>query len=142
MHDVHEAKAVQKKKTNWDSVVIGVVLFLPQLWILPSTIEFQKKSIVTTGEVVRLNAGRFHPEVAFVTRDGEKRSFSGSTAQATEVGDRVEVRYRPANPSDAEMNELFSLWGLHIIWTGVTGAIVILGFLGVAPDSRRRAKND
>ncbi|MDR5762537.1 DUF3592 domain-containing protein [Caballeronia sp. LZ035] len=128
-------KRFRKKKTNWDSVMIGVVLFLPQLWVLPSTIEFQKKSIVTTGEVVRLNAGRFHPEVAFVTRDGEKRSFAGSTLQATEIGDQVEVRYTRDKPWDAQMNEVFSLWGLHIFWTAVTAGFVVFGIFGVSPDT-------
>jgi hypothetical protein len=135
-------KRFSKKKTNWDSVMIGVIFFLPQLWIFPLTFEFQRNSIVTTGEVIRLNAGRFHPEVAFTTRDGEKRSFAGSTLQATEIGDRVEVRYTPDKPWDAQMNELFSMWGLHIIWTGVSAGLVVFGIFGVAPDAGRTARND
>lgn len=128
-----------RKRINWDTVIFGSVIFALQLLFLPSTIEFRLLSIVAIGEVVKLNAGGFHPEIEFTTRDGKKVSFAGSTTNRTEVGDRIEVRYRIDEPRHAEVNQIFSLYGLHFVPAFIGLVFMIGGMFGMKPDEGKRS---
>jgi len=133
---------IDRAKINWDAVIIGCAIFALQLPFLPSTLEFRLYSVVTWGEVVKLNAGGFHPEIEFTTNDGRRMSFPGSTTVRTEVGDRIEVRYRPSEPRDAMVNNVFSVWGTHVYITGFSLIFIIGGLYGMKPSSRGRGADD
>lgn len=131
-----------RKRINWDTVIFGSAFFLLQVPFLPSTIEFRLFSIVTVGEVVKLNAGGFHPEIEFTTRDGERVSFAGSTTTRAEVGDRIEVRYRLDTPRLAEVNNLFSIWGFNIFLTVFSAIFVVGGLFGMQLRENWRGGSD
>nr|WP_244849614.1 DUF3592 domain-containing protein [Caballeronia sp. SL2Y3] len=106
-------------------------MFCIQLSFLPNTIEFVRVSKVAFAEVVKLNAGGKHPEVAFTTSDGQRISVpTSSWFHSVDVGDKVEIRYDPRQPGNATMNTLFGVWSLHL-FCGVPAMVLILsGLLG------------
>ncbi|WP_213230202.1 DUF3592 domain-containing protein [Caballeronia sp. NK8] len=120
---------LDKSRINWLSVVIGVSISLFQLQFLPSTLEFVRNSQVTSGEVINPSSGH-HPEVTFRSVNGQAVIFSGSSLFIVDAGDRVEVRYVPGDERHARLNQIFSIWGVHIILTAVGLGFVLAGIGG------------
>ncbi|MFI8962166.1 DUF3592 domain-containing protein [Streptomyces sp. NPDC053493] len=81
-----------------------------------------------------------HPVVAFTPAGGSPtrfREFTGSNPPAYEVGERVEVLYRPDSPEDARIDGFAALWLLPLIFGGIGLVIVGVG-TGIALVARRR----
>ncbi|SAK54356.1 hypothetical protein AWB80_01977 [Caballeronia pedi] len=133
---------IDRSKINWDAIFVGCFCFVLQLPFLPSTLEFRLYSVVTYGTVVKLNAGGFHPEIEFTTSDGERVSFAGSTTVHTEVGDRVEIRYRLKDPYGAEVNNELSVWGIHTFLTAMAALFIIGGLYGMPLSRNWRGGSD
>lgn len=71
----------------------------------------------------RVNDGPVaYPVVEFTSAGGTQREFQGSTGSSPpsyEVGERVEVLYRPDSPEDARINGFASLWLLPLVFGGI-----------------------
>ena len=75
-------------------VVIGVGFLIAAAINVQLTREFMRTSIMVPGEVVKLNAGGYHPEIEFMTKSGEHVSYpQGGIVSKMAVGDRPQVRY-------------------------------------------------
>jgi hypothetical protein len=131
-----------RKKPNWLTVAFGAVMLLLQAPFLPESIQYQFFSVSAVGEVVRLNAGGFHPEVAFVTKSGERVSFAGSSAYRTEIGDRLEVHYREDEPRLARLNQIRDIWALEIFFTAFGSIFIVGGLFGMRLRTKWRDSND
>jgi hypothetical protein len=105
------------------------------------TRAFVAMSSVATGQVIGLeprescddeNDGRepvcrtlFAPRISFVAADGRTIEFVSSTAESPPAyaeGDRVQVRYPPDRPADAQVDAVTGLW----LGSIVTGAITLV----------------
>ncbi|WP_250517418.1 DUF3592 domain-containing protein [Caballeronia sp. INDeC2] len=134
----------RKRRINWYVVIQGVVLFCIQLPFLPPTIEFVRTSEVVSAKVIALNAGGKHPQVVFTTPDGQRISVPASSFfHSVEVGDTVEMRYDPREPQIAEMNTLFGVWGIQLVFGWLSACLILGGLLGLsAKGSEFEASND
>lgn len=119
------------------AVVIGICFFVAAAFVAQSTREFLRTSIVVPGQVVRLNAGGYHPQIEFVTRAGEPVSYpQGGILTRMKVGDRPEVRYSPDNPiPTATVNTFEAIWG-NTLFFGVLGVAFIVGGLLSLPSKK------
>lgn len=133
---------IKRRKPNWSTFAAGIAILLSQIPFIPSAYEFQTKSITAVGEVVRLNAGGFHPEVVFTTQNGERISIAGSSSYSTEVGDRIEVRYMPDTPKLAKINQIENIWGIEIYITAFSAIFIIGGLFGMRTYMNRQAESD
>jgi len=134
---------------------VGILMLVGAGYAYHNTNTFLKKSLKAEGTVIELMRSRskrrytnssgsvsrsskksYAPLVEFQTDDGNTVEFvssSSSNPPAYGEGDRVEVLYDPWEPTDAKINNFFSLWGLSGI-LGFMGAIfsaVSLGCYGV-----------
>lgn len=84
----------------------------------------------------------YAPEVRFTTAEGRDITFVSATSSSPpdhQVGDAVEVLYRPQDPAGARIHDWFSLWGLPTILGGMgTVFTVVGGGLAVATLRGRR----
>lgn len=133
---------IKRPKPNWHTVAGGVAVLLLQTPFIPSAYEFQTQSVTAIGEVVRLNAGGFHPEVVFTTQSGERISIAGSSSYPTDVGDRIEVRYMPDTPKLAKINQIENIWGIEIYITAFSAIFIIGGLFGMRAYLNRQAESD
>lgn len=81
-----------------------------------------------------------YPVVEFTPVDGTPRKFrdsAGSNPPAYEVGEQVEVLYRPDSPEDARIKGFLSLWLLPLIFGGIGLVFTGIG-TGIALATRRR----
>ena len=122
---------IDPKKWDWITVLIGVAVMSLGIQFGKQEVDFYLHSTMTLGDVVKLNQGGYHPEVAFTASNGERISFPGSSSYPVEVGDRIEVRYLQSDPrGNAKLNQPTKLFGALLIPTVVGGIIVILGIMG------------
>ncbi|KPJ32088.1 hypothetical protein BMUNKI379_25150 [Burkholderia multivorans] len=107
-------------------VVIGVGFLIAAAINVQLTREFMRTSIMVPGEVVKLNAGGYHPEIEFVTKAGERVSYpQGGIMSKMAVGDRLQVRYLAENPiPTARIDRFDSIWGNAVFF-----AVFGLGFI-------------
>lgn len=95
-----------------------------------STREFLRTAIPVPGEVVALNAGGGHPQVAFVTKTGERISYpQGGIISGMRVGDKVTVLYRPEAPSVKPTIDRFgAVWDVTLttLFIGIVGIVAAL----------------
>ncbi|MCC3773838.1 DUF3592 domain-containing protein [Streptomyces sp. UNOB3_S3] len=71
-----------------------------------------------------------YPVIEFTPADGTPRKFrdsAGSNPPSYEVGEQVEVLYRPGSPEDARIKGFLSLWLMPLIFGGIG-----LVFTGIA----------
>ncbi|WP_241012856.1 MULTISPECIES: DUF3592 domain-containing protein [Burkholderia] len=104
--------------------LLGVALLAGMAYSIVDTRAFLRKSEVANGEVVALNAGSSHPEIAFVTSVGEHISYAqGGLVFGMKVGDAVQVRYLASSPkTSATLDRFLAIWTVPIF----------LGFFGVS----------
>nr|WP_182550547.1 DUF3592 domain-containing protein [Phyllobacterium myrsinacearum] len=109
--------------------VIGAVLLIAAAVSAGMTLNFLGSSIVVPGDVVALNAGGSHPQIAFVTKTGEQVSYpQGGLVFGSKVGDRVEVRYRTDSPKQsATLNQFGAIWTVTIVLAGLGAGFVFTG---------------
>lgn len=86
----------------------------------------------------------YKPLVRFVTDRGQEVVFStnsSSNPPGFSVGEKVEVFYQPANPTEAKINTVFQLWGGPLIIGGLGSIFFAIGFAMImfAVVGKRRA---
>ena len=70
------------------------------------------------------------PVVEFYTEDGTKMLFKSELETAKrkyKIGDKVEVIYNPADPTEAEINKFAERNFLHLFLMGVGALLIIVG---------------
>ncbi|ALX16116.1 hypothetical protein P350_18290 [Burkholderia cepacia JBK9] len=98
-------------------LLIGIALYAQ------STREFLRTSVVVPGRVIKLNAGKHHPEIAFTTLAGEHVEYAQGGLVSEQDGATVEVRYAPDEPRmTAQLNTFGAIWGDVLIF-GAMGAV-------------------
>jgi Protein of unknown function (DUF3592) len=112
---------------------VGAVLALHAARGLVRRRAFLAQSVLAEGRVVGFRRQReggserdsFFPQIEFHTQAGHPVRFeseTGSESPSLCVGDVVRVRYRADAPNEAELDEIFTLWGLPLL-LGALGAI-------------------
>ena len=108
--------------------VVGAALLALSLVGLVSEWRFGQRASSAPGEVVRLNAGGSHPEIRFVTEDGQTVEYpQNGLVGGYRTGDRVTVLYDPADPHRAVVDRFGARYG----FAGL-GGILAAAFLMVA----------
>ncbi|MGO4449725.1 DUF3592 domain-containing protein [Phyllobacterium sp. TAF24] len=109
--------------------IIGVAFLVAAAISTGMTLRFIRSSIVVPADVVALNAGGSHPQIAFVTRNGEQISYpQGGLVFSAKVGDHVEVRYLADSPKQsATLNQFGAIWSLTILLAGLGVGFVFTG---------------
>jgi hypothetical protein len=120
---------------NEGSTMFGIVTtlvvggaFLPgALFSALSTRAFLQTSVVVPGKVVSLNAGGSHPQIAFVTRQGETVSYpQGGCIYGMTMGQNVSVRYAEARPrTGARIDAFGAIWSNTIALAAIGGIAVL-----------------
>lgn len=122
--------------------MIGVAALVGMAFAIVGTNSFIKQSSVTSGEIIDIvtrtskdsdgNTTRSHyPVVRFNDATGNAVEFesSTSTSSRTGIGEHVQVRYIPDNPSKARISSSFlDMWGVSLM-LGIFG--VVFAGLGV-----------
>lgn len=114
-------------------VVCGVVAFRTRAFLADSSsASGQVIQLVSRQSCSQDDDGRdrncttvYAPRVRFTTADGQQIVFVSGTASSPpsyEVGDRVDIRYRSNDPSDARIDSVTGVW----IATIITGGIALL----------------
>lgn len=108
--------------------VLGACMLVAAALTARSTSEFLRASIVVPGRVIKLNAGRHHPEIAFTTLAGEHVEYAQGGDVSVEDGAAVEVRYTPDAPRmSARMNTFGAIWGTALTIGGMGGVFFSCG---------------
>lgn len=119
------------KRINWLTIGIAVTILLSFGQFSLSNIRFFLRSTVTSGVVVKLNHGGYHPQVIFTTDKGERISFPGSSSYPVEIGDRLEVRYERSQPlKTAILNQKTQMFGGDVLMLVIVCTFTILGLRG------------
>lgn len=88
-----------------------------------NTIDFLDEAQRTTGIVTGYDAQRdsdsvaYYPKIRFSSGSGEEIEFvsdSGSNSKSYEVGEPIEVLYRPQDPKDARRSRFLDVWFLTV----------------------------
>jgi hypothetical protein len=128
---------INKKKVCWDTLLIGILIWVAETPFIPPIYEFVRSSSTATGTVVRLNAGGKHPQIEFTANNGQRVTFSGSSfLHFTEIGEQVDVRYNPARPGQAFIDGIWSIWGWSVIASAVGFILALAGLMGYKPFSK------
>jgi hypothetical protein len=120
--------------------VFGLGFAALALWTGLERHAFLRGAQVTSGEVVALNAGPFHPQIAFTTARGTRISYpQGGFIPPQRVGRQVQVRYRPDAPRlSPVLDHWGALWG-EVVLEGLLGSVfVLVGGRRLALGLRRR----
>jgi hypothetical protein len=105
---------------------------------------------LVSGTVVDLAASQsgdgttYRPIVQFKSKNGQTVTFESSTGSnpaSYSQGQRVEVFYRQTAPQDAEINDLFSLWGPPAICGTLGAAFFAFGGGFILTRTLRKRKN-
>jgi hypothetical protein len=127
------------KRIEWLTVLIGIGMLSIFGQFSYLELNFYVESTVTPGEVVKLNHGGYHPQVAFTTVTGERITFPGSTTYPVEVGDRLDVRYTSADPhAGVRVDQRSNLiWDIAPLMLAL--AVIVAGLLGksVLPNGKK-----
>lgn len=125
-------------------LVIGAILVAIGLLMGSSSIDLYSSGIKTEGTVTNMVARRdsptdmtdmsvsYYPVILFTTEGGtaiQYQSNVGSSPPAYQVGEIVEVLYKPGNPQNASINSFFQLWGATAILGGIGLLFAIIGFI-------------
>jgi len=121
--------------------LVGLAMLAGAFFIYTSTNAFLKDAVTAEGIVVELLVSRtsdsvsYRPLVEFTAENGRVIEFAptaGSNPARYSEGEPVEVLYQTARPSDAKINDFFSLWGVALILAAMgtvfflAGAAIIL----------------
>ncbi len=116
--------------------LVGASMLIGACFIATNTLYFTAKAQLTEGRVVenvRRRSGdsdTYYPVVEFVTTDGQHvqvMSSPGSTPPTYDVGESVDVLYRPDNIDDARINSFLSLWLGAIIMGSIGSVFFFIG---------------
>ncbi len=111
----------------WIFIVAGGLLLAGTVIAGIGRWRFIRQSESATGKVLHTDLGKYHPEIAFITKQGQQiRYYQGGFHKGYRKGDIVPIRYHPATPHTARIDSFGALWGFHIM-------LLLLGlaFLGI-----------
>lgn len=105
-------------------LTLGLALLATALYFGLDTQSFMAEAQRARGQVVALNAGGSHPQIAFTDVHGQRHDYpQGGLIFGYEVGDRVQVLYRSEAPTvSARLHTFGALWAESLL----------LGLLGLA----------
>jgi len=116
------------------ALAIAGVVFGALLWI--PAIVFYSGSSVAVGRIVEVVARSnsegetfYYPTFTFDVSDGRTQtveSSAGGPISEYQAGKAVKVRYRPERPSDARIENFFSVWGIPVLIQGICVIHLIL----------------
>ena len=121
-------------------LAIGIGLLAGAGYAYHTTSSFVAQARKAQGTVVALRSGA--PEVKFRTEDGREVRFTSSVSSkppSYDVGETVEVLYRPDRPEDAEVDALMTLWFGAILLGGMGSVFSLVGAALVFGWGRRAA---
>lgn len=119
--------------------LVGLAMLAGAFFIYSSTSIFLKHAETAEGIVVELLVSRtsdsitYRPLVEFIAQNGLVIEFApttGSNPARYSEGEQVEVLYLTERPSDAKINDFFSLWGVALILAAM-GAVFFLAGAGI-----------
>jgi hypothetical protein len=137
-------------------LIIGIAMLVGAGYWMTRTQAFVDRSETVPGEVIDLERSRssdstaYYPVIKYKTKSGQERTFrsnTGSSPPSYDVGEKVEVMYDVAEPSDARIRSFFSIWGgpaivglLGTLFGVIGGGILYVrrSFAQRAEDLRRR----
>ena len=95
-----------------------------------SRLDFLDSAIQAGGNVIALNAGSSHPEIAFTDNSGARVSYpQGGWIYGYQVGMQVKVYYRAEAPAtSAVVDDFGALWGTSVL-LGLLGSVFIVSGL-------------
>lgn len=110
--------------------VAGLVLLTATVVQTSSRVDFLKSALQAEGNVVALNAGGSHPEIAFTDDSGARISYpQGGWIYGYQVGMPVKVYYRPEAPAtSAVIDDFGALWGTSV-FLGLLGSVFMVSGL-------------
>lgn len=112
------------------SLAVATAFLAAAAFAVQASRDFLRDSTLVPSQVIALNAGGYHPQVAFDTRAGEHFDLPMSASTPVAVGEHVEVRYLPAEPqATAQLNTFALNWGPSI-FLGFMGLGFALGGIG------------
>ena len=117
-------------------LVVGILFLLVSGIKLTSTGILVHNSLVTDGTVVNISreanvAGNdfdTYLTVEFGATEGELVRFKDK-GPAVDVGDKVNILYNPANPSEARIRDSWQLWGVWSLFLGVGAVMALWGLI-------------
>ena len=116
--------------------LVGFAMLAGAFFVYNSTSSFLKQAATAEGIVVELLVSRtsdsisYRPLVEFTAQNGQVIEFApsaGSNPARYAEGEQVEVLYQTARPSDAKINDFFSLWGVALILAGMGAVFFLVG---------------
>ncbi|QNB14646.1 DUF3592 domain-containing protein [Paraburkholderia tropica] len=119
------------------ALLFAAVMLTMALGTAWSTRDFIEESQVVPGRVLKLNAGGSHPQITFVTREGEEVSYpQGGYIYNMAVGQNVHVRYITGRAArSACIDKIGALWA-STLTLGAMGAVALLLALTSWPRKR------
>ena len=108
----------------------GLVLLTATVVQTSSRADFLQSALQADGNVVALNAGSSHPEIAFTDSSGARISYpQGGWIYGYQVGIQVKVYYRAEAPeTSAVIDDFGALWGTSAL-LGLLGSIFMVSGL-------------
>lgn len=110
--------------------LVGLALITATVVQTSSRVGFLKSALQAEGNVVALNAGGSHPEIAFTDNTGARISYpQGGWIYGYQVGMPVKVYYRAeAQATSAVIDDFGALWGTSV-FLGLLGSIFMVSGL-------------
>lgn len=146
-----EVQAAQELKAlrilTLTMTVLGVPSLIAGLVFAGVSVSFLRDAQQVQGTVVALDwrGDAAYPVVEFTPVGGVPRKLqdsAGSNPPSYEVGERVEVLYRPDSPGDARIKRFLSLWLLPLILGGIGLLFTVSGIvMGLVSRRRRKARS-
>ena len=129
---------LMKKLKSIVFLMVGVILLMVVALMMISTRNFLQEAVTAPGQVVALPSGGSHPQIEFVTRDGQRISYSqDGWIFGFKVGDKVTVLYRPEEPfHTATIDQFGAVWGGVIFILPLGIIFFFIGLLGVLKKKR------
>lgn len=114
----------------------GLAMIAAMVVHTSSRLDFLDSALQAEGNVVALNAGGSHPEIAFTDDSGARISYpQGGWIYGYQVGMPVKVYYRAEAPeTSAVIDDFGALWGTSIL-LGLLGSVFMVS--GLLTLSRR-----
>lgn len=145
------------KKVFFFIGLLGVLLLAGTLFLAIKQSNFISSAEQTTGTVIDNYASyskdsdgkstrSFYPILMFVEKNGNNITFKssvGSSSPRYQIGEKVAILYDPKQPSDAEIDDLLSIWLAPMI-VGIFGVILssIGGIFFLLQLRKNRLKQD
>jgi len=118
-------------KGSWIIIIIGIIIMASGVPSALQKLAYVSKTKIVSGTIVRTaetdfrNSHYYIPIVDFTALDGQTQEFKSKTMDSPakyKIGDKVDVIYDPANPTDAEINYPLNIWS-------EPGSTAIIGLL-------------